>query len=98
MALDALAGMLTRDWNGIIWKEGCNDPATAMIGAYDKSKQSRKDDGVDLSTGYNAVYFTLRLDDLLGACAAKMGNSSVRLQCLSPAMTMGGMETPSSLS
>jgi hypothetical protein len=38
MALNALAAMLARDWNRIIWKEGYYDPATAMIGAYDKSK------------------------------------------------------------
>ncbi len=73
MALDALVGMLARDWNGIIWKEGCNNPATAMIGAYDKSKQSLKDDGVNLSMGYNTIYSMLRLDDLLGARAAAMG-------------------------
>jgi hypothetical protein len=63
MALDALVGMLARDWNGIIWTEGYYYPATAMIGTYDKSKQSCKDDSVDLSAGYNAVISTLRLDD-----------------------------------
>ncbi len=63
MALDVLAGILARDWNGIIWKEGYYDPATAMIGAYDKSKRSCKDDSVALSAGYNAVTLTLRLDD-----------------------------------
>jgi hypothetical protein len=65
--------MLERDWNRIIWKEGYLDPATAMIGTYDKSKQSCKEDSVDLSTGYNAVISTLRLDDYPGACAAGMG-------------------------
>ena len=63
MALDALAWMLARDWNGIIWKEGYYNPATAMIGAYDKSKQSCKDNSIDLSMGCNAVIYTLRLDD-----------------------------------
>jgi hypothetical protein len=63
MALDALAGMLARDWNGIIWKEGYYDPAAAMIGKYDKSKQSCKDNSVDLSAGYNAIILRLRLDD-----------------------------------
>jgi hypothetical protein len=38
MTLDAFAGMPARDWNGIIWKEGYYNPATAMIGTYDKSK------------------------------------------------------------
>ncbi len=63
MALDALAAMLARDWNGIIWKEGYYNPATAMIGAYDKSKRSCKDDIVDLFMRYNAVILTLRLDN-----------------------------------
>jgi hypothetical protein len=63
MALDALVAMLARDWNGIIWKEGHYDPMTAMIGAYDKSKQSCKEDSIDLFAGYNAVILTLRLDD-----------------------------------
>jgi hypothetical protein len=73
MALDALAGMLARDWNRIIWKEGCNNPATSMISAYDKLNLSPKDDGVDLSAGYNALNLMLRLDNLLGACAAAIG-------------------------
>jgi hypothetical protein len=61
MTLDALAGMLGSDWNGIIWKEGYHGPATAMIGTYDKSKQSCKDDRVNLSAGYNAIILMLRL-------------------------------------
>jgi hypothetical protein len=73
MAMDALVRMLVRDWNGIIWKEGCNDPTTAMIGAYDKSNQLPKDDGIGLSAVYNAINLTLRLDNLLGACATVMG-------------------------
>jgi hypothetical protein len=63
MALDALAGMLARDWNGITWKKGYHDPATAMIGPCDKSKQSCKDDSIDLSAGYNAIILMLRLDN-----------------------------------
>jgi hypothetical protein len=63
MELDALAGILARNLNGIIWKEGYYDPMTAMISAYDKSKQSCKDDSIDLSMGYNAIILTLRLGD-----------------------------------
>jgi superfamily II DNA/RNA helicase len=72
--LDALAEILARDWNGIVWKEGCYDPGTATMGAFAKSKKMRDDDvGVDLSAGYDAVISTLRLDDSLGARAAAMG-------------------------
>ncbi|KAL3823511.1 hypothetical protein ACHAXA_010833 [Cyclostephanos tholiformis] len=59
--LDALAEMLARDWNGIIWKEGCYDLPAATIGAY------------DLTAGYDAVISTLRMNDSLGARAAAMG-------------------------
>ncbi len=38
MALDALAGMLARNWNRIIWMEGCYNPATTMIGAFGQIK------------------------------------------------------------
>jgi hypothetical protein len=60
-------------WNRIIWKEGCYNPATAMISTYVKSKQSGKDDGLNLSTRYNIIILMLRLDDFLGARAAVMG-------------------------
>jgi hypothetical protein len=73
MALDALAGMLGRDWNRIIWKERCKYLATAMIGAYDKSKQLHNNNGIGLSEGYNGIHLMLRLDNLLAACAAVMG-------------------------
>ncbi len=63
MVLDVLAGMLVRDWSGIIWKEGYYDPATAMISAYDKLKQSCKDNSVDLFAGYNLVISALRMDN-----------------------------------
>ncbi len=49
MALDRLAGMLARDWNGIIWKKGNYDPVTAMISAYAKSKCSCTDNGATLA-------------------------------------------------
>jgi hypothetical protein len=84
IALDVLAGMLARDWNRIIWKEGCYNPASTMMGTYAKSKQLSKDNGLDLSVGYNAVISTLRLDDLLGACAAATGG----FRGLPTAMTM----------
>jgi hypothetical protein len=72
MALDALAGMLAKDWNRIIWKEGCYDPTTVMIGTYAKLEQSCKDDGTNLFVGYNTILSMLSLEDFLGACAVTM--------------------------
>jgi superfamily II DNA/RNA helicase len=73
MALNALVGMLARDWNRIIWKEGCYDPAAVMIGMYVKSKKLCNNVCVNLSAGYDAIISALRLDDLLGSHAVAMG-------------------------
>jgi superfamily II DNA/RNA helicase len=70
--LETLAEVLAKDWNGILWREGCYAPTTATAtGAY--AKYGQPGDGVDIAAGFDAVITTLRLDDSLGARAAAMG-------------------------
>ncbi len=101
MALDAFGGILARDWNGIIWKERCYNPATVMTSVYHaKSKQSHKDNSINLSAKYNAIISMLRLDNLLGAHAVAMGGFRFPMTTTiaPPPMTVGGFEMPSSAS